>query len=295
VGYNVAEDVADVFSERCAKRSARVENRIVASVEMNVGSISGVNAKSSAPDDRAEFVAERRRHCLALGADEAIRERAFGCTADAERHNYSYLWSWMGVPIIQMPPDIIATQEIIWKTRPDVVIETGVARGGSMVFYASILALAGKGKVVGVDIDIRAHNRDTIEKHPMASRIALVQGSSIAEETVAQVRAQIPVGASVMVILDSDHSKRHVLAELRAYAPLVTAGQYLIVADTILGFLKPDQSPRQRSRFLQAGYEPLAALNDYLRECDRFEPDAEINGKMIFANSPGGYLRCVKP
>jgi cephalosporin hydroxylase len=262
---------------------------------MHVAGTSGEFAKSTAPDDRAEFEGERRRHCLELGADQAIREQALDCVANAERHNYSYLWSWMGAPIVQMPPDIVVTQEIIWKARPDVVIETGVARGGSVIFYASILTLVGKGKVVGVDIDIRAHNRDTIEKHPMAGRITLIEGSSIAEETIARVRAEIPAGASVMLILDSDHSRAHVLAELRAYAPLVTVGQYLIVADTILGFLDPDQSPRKRSRFLPAGDEPLAALNDYRRESDRFEPDEEINGKMIFANSPGGYLRCVKP
>jgi cephalosporin hydroxylase len=260
-----------------------------------VADTSGQFTKPNVPDDRAEFEAERRRHCLALGADEAIRQQALDCVANAERHNYSYLWSWMGVPIIQMPPDIIATQEIIWKARPDVVIETGVARGGSVIFYASILALIGKGKVVGVDIDIRAHNRDTIEKHPMASRISLIEGSSIAEETIARVRAEIPDGASVMAILDSDHSKGHVLAELRAYAPLVTRGQYLIVADTMLGFLNPDQTPRKRSQFWPAGDEPLAALDEYMRESDRFERDEEINGKMIFANSPGGYLRCAKP
>ena len=254
----------------------------------------GQFVKPNIPDDRAEFEAERRRRCLELGADAALAQQALDCVANAERRNYSYLWSWMGAPIIQMPPDIVAAQEIIWKARPDVIIETGVARGGSVIFYASILTLVGKGKVVGVDIDIRAHNRDTIEKHPMAGRITLIEGSSIAEETIARVRAEIPAGASVMVVLDSDHSRAHVLAELRAYAPIVTAGQYLIVADTMLGFLKPDQTPRKRSRFWPAGDEPLAALNDYRRECDRFEPDEEINGKMIFANSPGGYLRCVR-
>jgi cephalosporin hydroxylase len=251
--------------------------------------------KPNIPDDRAEFEVERRRHSLALGADAALVEQAIDCLAKAERHNYSYVWSWMGVPIIQMPPDIVATQEIIWKAKPDVIIETGVARGGSVIFYASILALIGRGKVIGVDIDIRAHNRDTIEKHPMASRIALIEGSSIAAETVARVKAEIPRGANVMLILDSDHSRAHVLAELRAYAPLVTSGQYLIVADTMLGLMRPDQTPTSRSHFWPAGDEPMAALNDYLRETDRFEPDAETNGKMIFANSPGGYLRCVKP
>ena len=251
--------------------------------------------KPNIPDDRAEFEAERRRNSLAMGADEALFERARDCVMDADRYGYTYLWSWMGTPIIQMPADIVATQEVIWMTRPDVVIETGVARGGSVIFYASMLALIGKGKVIGVDIDIRAHNRDTIENHPMASRITLIEGSSIDPETIARVKAEIPGGASVMLVLDSDHSKAHVLAELRALSPLVSKGQFLIVADTILGRLRRDQTPKARSHFWPPGDEPLAGLNEFLKENDRFAPDEEINGKMILSSSPGGYLRCVKP
>ncbi len=255
----------------------------------------GQFTKANAPDDRAEFEAERRRNSLALGADTALFEEARDCVMNADRHRYTYLWSWMGVPIIQMPPDIVATQEVIWATKPDVIIETGVARGGSVIFYASMLTLIGKGKVVGVDIDIRAHNRDTIEKHPMASRIALIEGSSIDRETIARVKAEIPTGAAVMLVLDSDHSKNHVLAELRALSPLVTQGQFLVVADTLLGRLKPEQTPRARSRFWPPGDEPLAAVQEFLKENDRFRPDEEVNGKLILSSSPGGYLRCVRP
>ncbi|HRY03322.1 MAG TPA: CmcI family methyltransferase, partial [Beijerinckiaceae bacterium] len=183
-------------------------------------------------DDRAEFKAETRRHSLAMGQDVTLFEEARDMTVKAGQHRYAYLWTWMGVPIIQMPSDIVVTQEIIWRTRPDVIIETGVARGGSLVFSASMLAMIGSaGKVIGVDIDIRAHNRDTIEKHPMASRITLIQGSSVAPETVQRVKDEIPKYAKVMIVLDSDHSRDHVLNELRAYGPLVTKGQYLIVAD----------------------------------------------------------------
>jgi cephalosporin hydroxylase len=251
--------------------------------------------KPNIPDDRAEFEAERRRDSLALGADAVLFEQARDSVMSADRHRYTYLWSWMGAPIIQMPADIVATQEVIWATKPDVIVETGVARGGSVIFHASMLTLIGKGKVVGVDIDIRAHNRDTIEKHPMASRIALIEGSSIAPETIARVKAEIPPGAAVMLVLDSDHSKNHVLAELRALSPLVTKGQFLIVDDTLLGRLKPEQTPRARSHFWPPGDEPLAAVEEFLAENDRFQPDKEINGKMILSSSPGGYLRCVKP
>jgi cephalosporin hydroxylase len=263
-------------------------------VESKVNNASGQFVKPNVPDDRAMFEAERRRNCLAMGADDALFERARDSVMDADRHRYTYLWSWMGAPVIQMPSDIVATQEVIWATKPDVIVETGVARGGSVIFYASMLALIGKGKVIGIDIDIRSHNRDTIERHPMANRITLIEGSSIDPQTIARVRAEIPPGAAVMLVLDSDHSKAHVLAELRALSPLVTEDQFLIVADTILGRLRLDQTPRARSHFWPPGNEPFAALNEFLGESDRFARDEEINGKMIFSSSPGGYLRCVK-
>jgi cephalosporin hydroxylase len=251
--------------------------------------------KPNVADDRAAFEAERGRDCLAMGEDEALFVQARDCVMDADRHRYTYLWSWMGAPIIQVPADIVATQEVIWATKPDVIVETGVARGGSVIFYASMLALIGKGKVIGVDIDIRAHNRDTIENHSMAARIALIEGSSIDPTTVARVKGEIPAGASVMLVLDSDHSKAHVLEELRALSPLVTQGQFLIVADTLLGRLRMDQTPTARSHFWPPGDEPLAAVKEFLAESDRFAPDPELNGKMILSSSPGGYLRCLKP
>ncbi|RWX20665.1 cephalosporin hydroxylase family protein, partial [Rhizobium leguminosarum] len=138
------------------------------------------------------------------------------------------------------------------------------------------------------------HNRQAIESHPMAHRVELIEGPSTSAETMAKVKASIPEGASVMVILDSDHSKAHVLDELRNYAPLVTDGHYLVVADTILGRYEPSQVPTKRSKVLLPGDEPLVALNDYLQETDRFELDTIINGKLVLSSSPGGYLRCVR-
>ena len=246
----------------------------------------------SHPDDRAEFQAESRAYALQMGEDSALFEKSNEIITEADKYKYSYLWTWLGVPIIQLPSDIVAMQEAIWRSKPDVIVETGVARGGSLIFFASMLKLLGRGKVIGVDIDIRAHNRDTIEHHPMAERISLIEGSSIADDTLAKVRSEVPDGASVMVVLDSDHSRDHVLAELRAYAPLVTKGQYLIVADTLLGRLEPHQTPTARSKIWYPGDEPLAALHRYLEECSRFVLDEEINGKMILSSSPGGYLLC---
>ncbi len=243
-------------------------------------------------DDRAEFEAAKRVSALALGLDSNAFQRSIDAILAADKHRYAYLWSFLGVPIIQLPADVMALQEVVWANKPDVIVETGVARGGSLIFFSAMLTLIGKGRVIGVDIDIRPHNRDTIEKHPMAARISLIEGSSTASETIERVRQQIPVNASVMVVLDSDHSRDHVLAELRAYAPLVTPGQYLIVADTLLGFLRKEETPVARAKVWHPGDEPLAAARAFLEETDRFELDEMTNSKLILSASPGGYLRC---
>ena len=147
---------------------------------------------------------------------------------------YSYAFSWMGRPIIQLPDDMVRVQEAIHASRPDVIVETGVAHGGSLVYYASLFQAMGHGRVIGVDIEIRPHNRVAIEAHPMFPRITLIEGSSIADPTLAAVRAQIASGERVMVILDSDHSRDHVAAELTCYGPLVTPGSFLLVQDGIM-------------------------------------------------------------
>jgi cephalosporin hydroxylase len=249
----------------------------------------------SVPDDRAEFEERKRGQAMALGRDSQVFSIALNALQAADKYDYTYLWSWMGVPIIQLPADVMATQEAVWATKPDVIVETGIARGGSVLFLASMLTLIGNGRVIGVDIDIRAHNRDSIQLHPMAKRVVLIEGPSTDPATVAKVKAEIPAGASVMVVLDSDHSRDHVLAELRSYGPLVTKGCYLVVADTLLGRLSPADVPRNRSRVWVQGDEPMTALATYLSETDRFEPDPILNGKLIFASSPGGYVRCAKP
>lgn len=243
-------------------------------------------------DDRAEFNSHAKQQALALGQDQEAFRASTALVTQLDTYDYSYLWRWMGVPIIQMPADVMATQEVIWDTRPDIIIETGVARGGSVLFMAGMLRLLGNGgKVIGVDIDIRAHNRDSIESHPLASDVILIEGGSVDALVLEQVRAHIPEGARVMVVLDSDHSYQHVLAECRAYGPLVTPGCFLVVADTLVGHLEPDQVPRKRSKIWNKGDEPLAAMHSYLQETDAFEADAALNGKLVLSSSPGGYLR----
>jgi cephalosporin hydroxylase len=244
-------------------------------------------------DDRAEFEDEKRAAAARLASDAALLHRAAELQIDAARHRYTYLWSWLGLPIIQLPADVVALQEIVWETRPDVVVETGVARGGSLALFASILQLlGGDGIVVGVDVEIRPHNRRAIEEHPLAHRIRLVEGSSTDERTVAKVRAAIPPGARVMVVLDSDHSHAHVLAELRHYAPLVTPGAFLIVADTGLGI---PEAATYRVRDWGPENNPMTALRAFLAETQRFVVDEFYNAKLLVTSNPSGYLRCVAP
>jgi cephalosporin hydroxylase len=241
-------------------------------------------------DDRAEFAELQREYSRRLRDDDTLQRMSKDVTWQADLSNYSYVWTWLGVPIIQMPADILVMQEIIWTERPQVIIETGVARGGSLIMYASILELIGEGRVIGVDIDIRPHNRAAVESHPMARRVELIQGSSTDATVVEQVRNAVTGAERVMVVLDSDHVHEHVLAELRAYGPMVTLGQFLVVADTVV-----EQLPVQehRPRQWHPGNSPGSALDAYLVECDRFVPDEYINGKLVMSQSPGGYLRCV--
>ena len=243
-------------------------------------------------DDRELFLENIKKKSLSLGLDDDIFKKSKDLIYDLDVYDYNYLRTWMGVPIIQLPADIMATQEVIWKTKPDIIIETGVARGGSLIFMASILEIIGKGKVIGVDIDIRQHNRESIEAHPLSKRINLVEGGSVDTDILAEVRSHIRKDSKVMVVLDSDHSRSHVLNECRAYGPMVTQGCYLVVADTLVGHVEEKDAPTNRSKLWFKGNDPLSATNDYLKENDRFEIDDEINGKLVLSSSPGGYLKC---
>jgi cephalosporin hydroxylase len=227
-----------------------------------------------------------------MASDASLRDLTLDWFAASSRHEYSYHFTWLGRPIIQFPQDIIATQEIIWNARPDLVIETGIARGGSLIFSASMLELLGAdGHVLGIDIDIREHNRIEIERHPLFKRITMLQGSSTDEVIVQQVRKIAAEKRSVLVLLDSNHTHAHVLRELELYSPLVTRGSYLVVFDTIIedmpeGFF-PD-CPWGK------GNNPKTAVREFLKTTDRFEIDQEIENKLLITVAPSGYLRCVK-
>lgn len=214
-------------------------------------------------------------------------------TIDAK---YSYNFSWMGRPIIQYPQDMIAMQEIIWDIKPELIIETGVAHGGSLIFYASLLELlsisgCGEGKVLGIDIDIREHNRKEIEAHPMFKRINMIQGSSIASEIIEQVKAQAKGKERILVVLDSNHTHDHVLDELKAYAPLVSVGSYCVVFDTVVEDLPADFFP---DRPWSKGNNPKTAVREFLKANDRFVIDKDMENKLLITVAPDGYLKCVK-
>jgi cephalosporin hydroxylase len=206
---------------------------------------------------------------------------------------YSYNFSWLGRPIIQYPQDIVAMQEIIWRTRPDLIIETGIAHGGSLVFSASMLelnALCGgpaAARVLGIDIDIRAHNRAAIEAHPLARRIQMLQGSSIAAGTVAAVRQIASQSRNILVCLDSNHTHEHVLAELEAYAPLTSVGNYCVVFDTVVEDL-PGQMWTDRP--WGPGNNPKTAVWKYLETHPEFQIDQRVHQQLLITVAPDGYL-----
>jgi len=243
-------------------------------------------------DDRQAFEMSKPAFAKKMAEDRDLQETNKKLHTLADKHNYSYLWNWMGVPIIQCPSDIMTMQELIWERQPDVIIETGVARGGSLVMYASILSLIGKGKVIGVDIDLRPHNRASIEQSRVSEYITLIEGSSVDEATVDQVKSHFTPKEKVMVVLDSNHTHEHVFAELSLYAPLVTKGQSLVVTDTCIDYLP--ESATRKDRAWGKGNSPKSAKDLYMQTSDRFELDAFINQRLLLTSSPNGYYLCTK-
>ena len=198
------------------------------------------------------------------------------------KHQYSYHFRWLGIPIIQYPQDIIATQEIIWNVKPDLIIETGIARGGSLIFSASILQMIGKGSVLGIDIDIRKHNKIAIKKHPLSKRITMIEGSSIDEKVVNKVKTIAKTKKRVMVFLDSNHTYEHVLKELELYSSLVKKGSYIIVFDTIIDDIPNNWWGKHIStRPWNKKNNPKSAVKDFILKNNRFKIDHTIDNKIL--------------
>jgi cephalosporin hydroxylase len=237
-----------------------------------------------------KFKDEVEEGILAQGTNEHLKETAAAFMDASIRSRYSYHFSWLGRPIIQYPQDIIATQEIIYQLQPDLIIETGIAHGGSLILNASICELIGKGEVLGIDIDIREHNKAEILNHRMSKRISMIQGSSIDEAIVQQVAEKVKGKEKVLLILDSNHTHDHVLNEMKLYSPFVTKGSYMLVFDTIVQDL-PDEVNNDRS--WGVGNNPKTAVWEFLKTNKDFVIDEAIDNKLLISVAPSGYLKRI--
>jgi cephalosporin hydroxylase len=254
----------------------------------------------------SNFEKEVDARIAAAPGNKALQAASLEFLLTTIKAHYSYNFAWQGRPIIQYPQDMVAMQEVIWEVKPDLIIETGIAHGGSLIFSASMLAQldlcdaiesgakidprVSKRKVLGLDIEIRAHNRAAIEAHPMASRIHMIQGSSIAPEIIEQVRSVASRYSRVLVCLDSNHTHDHVLAELEAYAPLVSIGSYCVVFDTVVEDLPSEVFP---DRPWGPGDNPKTAAWSYLESHPEFVIDKSIQDKLLITVAPDGYLKRI--
>ncbi len=257
-------------------------------------------------DPTSAFEKQVNENIDALGKNADAQGLSRIWSRETNRNGYTYNFRWQGRPIIQYPQDIVAVQELIWSIKPDLIIETGIAHGGSLVFSASMLALLdmadaidngltinpgeSRRKVLGIDIDIREHNRTAIESHSMASRIHMIQGSSISPEVVSQVKAMAKLYKRILVCLDSNHTHNHVLAELEAYAPLVSVDSYCVVFDTLIDDMPADMFPE---RPWGPGNSPKTAVWEYLKTHPEFEIDRSIQHKLLITVAPDGFLKRV--
>ena len=237
-----------------------------------------------------QFEQERAEAIKAMGADKELRQKSLDWMLHADKYKYTYNYSWMGRPIIKYPNDILILQEMIWNLKPDYIVETGIAHGGSVIFSASMLELLGHGEVIAVDIDIRKHNRDEIEKHPMSKRITMIEGSSIDPVIVDSIKEKVK-GKIVLVCLDSNHTHDHVLEELRMYADMVDVGSYIVCPDTFVEYFPKGYCD---DRPWDVGNNPMTALIAFLKEDDRFIIDKDIDNKLMITEGFDGYLKRIK-
>ena len=243
-------------------------------------------------NDEKEFAKERKENIKRLGSDKHLKAIASAFMGQTTKDRYPYNFDWLGRPIIQYPEDIVAIQELIWRVKPDLIIETGIARGGSLILSASILELiGGKGKVLGIDVDIREHNRRSIESHRMFKRITMIEGSSTDPRILQSVKKFTRSKKKTLVFLDSNHSHAHVLRELELYSPFVSKGSYIVAFDTVAEFL---QKGIIKNRPWGKGNSSWTAVKTFLHTHPDFIPDKEIENKLVVTVAPGGFLRRVR-
>ena len=238
-----------------------------------------------------EFEQRNKKFINSMNKNKSLLKKSKDWIDNVFDYEYVYHFRWLGRPIIQFPQDMVAVQELIWKIKPDFIIESGIARGGSLIFYASILELLNHGKIIGIDIDIRKHNRIEIENHTLFKRIKLIEGSSINDSVIHKIKKIIKDKKKIMILLDSHHTEQHVLEELEKYSPFVRSGSYIVVFDTIIEDMKKHHS---KNRPWNHGNNPKTAVSKFLKKNKRFKIDKEIQKKLLITSCPDGYLKCIK-
>ena len=244
-------------------------------------------------DPVAAFNKERTEAQREMLRDAPLKQKSLDWMLHADKYKYTYNFTWMGRPIIKYPQDIVIMQELIWDVRPDLIIETGIAHGGSIIFSSSMMELLGNGgKVIAVDIEIRKHNRDAIEKHPMMKNITMLEGSSVDEKIVQQIADYAKNFRKVMVVLDSNHSHEHVYRELEMYTPLVSMDSYILLPDTFVEFFPKGYVT---DRPWDVGNNPYTAMEAFLKTTDQFVKDESITNKLLITEAfGGGYLKRIR-
>lgn len=241
--------------------------------------------------DRASFEADKIKFAQAISNDASLKKNGIEFIQDSDKYDYLYQWSWLGLPVLQMPEDLLSIQEIIWKHKPSVIIETGIAWGGSIVFHASIMNMYNPhGKIIGIDTVLPQKNIDLINEYIFANMIHLVHGDSSSHSIFESVKKLIQPKDHVMVILDSNHTHAHVLQELCLWSQVVTQNQFLIVSDTFVEELT--QKPR-RERPWSKGNNPKTAVFSFLSKNKRFTSDNFYNQRAVLSQNGGGYLLCT--
>lgn len=256
--------------------------------------------------DHDQFVARGAEVARSMASDPNVKALTQSWMEEVTKYDYSYHFQWMGRPVIQFPQDLVALQEIIWKVKPDLIIETGIARGGSLVFSASMLALLDlseatksrglaeqsmpRRKVIGIEVDLRKHNREALEHHELAPWIEIIEGSSIDPDIVKEVLQHATNAQTVLVMLDSNHTHNHVIQELDAYSKMVSPGSYIIVFDSIVEDMPEDFYP---DRPWGPGNSPKSAIREFLGRNGGFESDSSIEEKLLITVCSGGFLRRI--
>jgi cephalosporin hydroxylase len=241
---------------------------------------------------REEFEIHRLESAKIMADDKNLQHQALDLLIKADQHNWIHQTNWFGEPILNTPEDMFAIQEIIYKTKPKYIIEVGVAWGGSLLFYSTILESIGGGKVIGIDIYIPEDLKERINSHgKISDQITLINGSSLDENTINIIKSILKDCKDVLIILDSYHTHSHVFQELTIYSSFIGKGNYIICGDTVVEYL-PEQTHRPRP--WGPGNNPKTALDEFLKLNDRFEIDKKITNKLLFTCNPDGYLKCIK-